>query len=324
MKKVKCIFVALLSGVCAPLSGQTYTFFEEDFESIPAASPIDNSVEPPLEPERLQNGIIVGANVFDARNNYKYGYFGFKAPNIAGDGAHFSNVPTGEGGPDQGTKVLAVFSDYNNTAAQQGGDLVDANTYVEFFLEEADLGTTVTFQYDAKLGNLDQAPLSAGFVPEAEVFLKVLNPSTGYSVVVADLRDASTFPTTWGTYTLTITIPNDQAWIGRLLQAGFRVKTSEYRDSTTFYDNLLLTSDRVEPEPGRIEVVKYGREEGVFSVTFESVDTRNYELQRRVPGGDWEPVDSIFDAFAPEETLFDNAADATQPTALYRVIEIAE
>lgn len=326
MMTTKTMLIGVVIGVFLPVAAGAYTFFEEDFEGIPEAAPIDTSVDPPVEPPGLMNGMIVGANVFSADNSsYVGGYFGFEAPNISGPGARFCNIAVEQGGPEQGDKVLAVFSDYNNGAAQSIGQLIDANTYIEFVLEEADLGTTVTFVFDAKFGNFDPSPLpEGGFVPEAEAFLKVLNPLAGFATVLDDVEDASLFPTTWTTYTLTIQIPTEQVWVGRILQAGFRVKTSEYWDSTIYYDNMLVTSDRVEPEVGVIPIVDYGFANGEFFLEFESEDLKNYALQRRLPGGEWTTVDDIFEAFPGTETLFDPDAGPAQPTAIYQVIEIIE
>ncbi|MEP4076355.1 hypothetical protein [Haloferula sp.] len=328
---MKTQLISLTIGGLAVLpSFGEYVFFSDDFESIDLAGPNEEPI--PL----LGNGMFVGANVYDELDEYLYNYFKFDAPNITGDGARFSNIAADQGGPDQGDRVLSVFSDYNNGGAHTaggetsegsgvytGGDLVDANVFVEYIVEEADLGTTVTFTFDAKIGDFDATPLLGSgdplFVPEAEAFVKVLDPANNFQPYPnLDVADASQFPNTWGTYTLSLTI--DPAWTGKILQAGFRSKTSNYQPSSVFYDNVSLTSTRVEVvDPGpTIIATSWANDE--FRVDFFGKDGFEYTLLKAasIEG----PYDIEVD-FIEGEDLEDFVSDtnATDSRGFYKLSE---
>ncbi len=311
-----------------PAFGQ-YVFFQDDFESVAPAGP---NVEPiPL----LGNGMVVGANIFSSANAYITGYFGFDAPNIAGDGARFCNVAGEQGGPDQGAQVLSVFSDYNNSAAQTaggettpgsgvytGGQLVDANVYVEFVVEAADLGTTVTFAFDSKMGDFQAGPVAGSdpvFNAEAEAFVKVLKSSDfSYSELVADKMDMAGTPVTWGTYSVSIVI--DPAWEGELLQAGFRNKTSNYAPSGVFYDNISLTSDRAEPVDRGPKILSTSWENNEFTVSFEGKEGFDYTLYKGASiEGPYDELIEVISGSGSEDSLSD--LSATDPSGFYRIDE---
>lgn len=321
--------VAVVSTVRGEVVDDTYVFFRDDFESAPPSGP--NAEPPPL----LENGMLVGANVFDETNSYLYNYFGFDAPNISGDGARFSNIAAEQGGPDQGLQVLAVFNDYNNGGAHMaggetspgsgmytGGDLVDANVYVEYFVEEADLGTTVTFQFDAKFGDFQTGPVAGSnppFEAEAEAFVKVLDPDNDYQPYPnLDVLDTTQIPETWGTYTLTLTI--DPSWTGKLLQAGFRNKTSNFAPSAIFYDNVSLTSDRVNVADPGPQILGTSWNNGKFRVDFFGKEGYEYTLWKAesIDGPYDDPVEFI-DGIDLPEYLEDTGASG--PSGFYRVSE---
>ncbi|MEM9236115.1 MAG: hypothetical protein AAGB14_05000 [Verrucomicrobiota bacterium] len=311
------VAAAAVSTCFGDASDDTYEFFRDDFESAQPAQPNGDPV--PL----LGNGMLVGANVFDNSDVYLYNYFGFDAPNITGDGARFSNVATGEGGPDQGTQVLSVFSDYNNGGAHTAGDLVDANVYVEFVVEEADLGTTVNFVFDAKFGVFETGEIDGSSPPydaEAEAFLKVLDPANNFQPYPnIQVVDATQFPATWTTYVLTLTI--DPAWEGKILQAGFRNKTSNYAPSSMFYDNISLTSDRVVVPVTPPQILGTSWTEGEFRVDFFGKDGFEYTLWKgaSIEGPYDEFVDTI-DGFDSADFLSDTFA--SDPSGFYILSEL--
>ncbi|MGB6222820.1 hypothetical protein [Haloferula sp.] len=324
--KTPILVAALGCLTLLPALGQ-YVFFVDDFES--AETPTNPGSDQLLYPE--EDGLIVGANRFNSSNVYLDGYFSFPAPNNA-FGAEvdvpagaFCNIATGEGGAEQGEQVLTVYNDYNNNAAQEAGELLDANVYLEYYLVEEDLGTTVTFVFDAKMGNLDLTPLTgvpAGsappFTPEAEAFVKVLNPLAGFVTDVADVEDATLFPETWETYSVSIDIPDDEEWVGRALQAGFRNKTSQYQGSGIFYDNISLTSNRVEvldPVPMILSTAKTGNK---FSATFQSDPGFEYEfLKGQSPEG---PYDDFVDFVVGDGSVLTvSDFSATEDRAFYKL-----
>ena len=313
-------------------AGAQYTFFSDDFESIPVAQPDGDPT--PL----LNNGMFVGANVFDETNTYIYNYFGnppFPAPNITGDGARFTNIAESEGGPEQGNRVLSVFSDYNNAGAHTaggetspgsgvytGGDLIDAIVFVEYFIDAADLGTTLTFKFDAKFGNFQTGPVLGSTPPfdaEAEVFLKVLDPSAGFSTLGQDVMDATAFSATWSNDN-TLTLLIDPSWENKLIQAGFRTKTSNYAPSAIFYDNVSLTSDRVDVVDPAPQILSTSWDSGEFRVDFFGRDGFEYTLWKAasIEG----PYDIEIDFIDGQDALeYLSDMEASGPNGFYRLEE---
>jgi len=327
---MKSICPIIIVGCIAllPAYGE-YTFFADDFES---ASPAGPNVEPvPL----IGNGMLVGANVFHETNVFFYNYFSFPAPNITGDGARFCNIAGMQGGPDQGAQVLSVFNDYNNNGAHEAGgetapgsmvytagDLVNALVFVEYVVEAADLGTTVTFEFDAKIGDFLAGPIAGSnpaYDAEAEAFVTVLNSlDNSFNELVADKEDASMFPVTWETYSLSIFI--DPAWEGQLLQAGFRTKTSNYAPSGVFYDNVSLTSNRVEVVDPGPTIISTSWAGDVFTVDFFGKDGFEYTLWKAdsIEG----PYDDAVDFIEGSDAIeFVSDADATDPNGFYKLGE---
>lgn len=321
----------MIGGLTILSASGDYVFFDENFEEI---DPAGMNVEPiPL----LGNGLLVGANVFDETDTFLYNYFDFDAPNIAGDGARFCNIAGEQGGPDQGNQVLSVFNDYNNADAHTaggetfegsgvytGGDLVDANVYLQYFVEPEDLGTTVTFAFDAKLGDFQTGPVLGSSPPldaEAEAFLKVLDPANGYQPYPnIQTLDATGFAVEWETYTLTFVI--DSEWEGKVLQAGFRTKTSNYAPSAMFYDNISLTSDRVAVVEAPPRILATSKEGGEFLVTVESKPGFDYTLWKGASvSGPYTELGDPVEGDGGDLTLSDMDADETSD--FYRVSEDA-
>jgi hypothetical protein len=127
------------------------TQYTEDFESLDQSSPtaLGDDPSPPWGV-----GWVVFGSVFDGTNgDFLFGYGTFPAPNGT-DG--FSSVALGQGGGDQGDQVLVIFSDYGNTAQQNAGNRVEANTFRERTITAADVGNTIIFSFDAKRGNINE------------------------------------------------------------------------------------------------------------------------------------------------------------------------
>jgi hypothetical protein len=124
--------------------------YAENFESLDQASSDALGIDPhPL----WGGGWIVFGNAFEADGTtLAYPYGPFPAPNNTGG---FSGIALGEGGAAQGDQVLVIISDYNN--ADQGiGRRIEANTFRERTITAADLGSTLTFSFDAKRGNINE------------------------------------------------------------------------------------------------------------------------------------------------------------------------
>lgn len=186
-----------------------------------------------LDPAALQNdGWVVYGNVFSPdHSTYYYGYGPFPAPNPGGG---FCAIDAGQGGPEQGTQQLSVYSDYNNVD-HGNGNLVESNVYREQTIGAADVGKTWSFQFDAKRGNL-VAPSTA------LAFIKTLDPSAGYATTNFLSLDTTAIPDTWTNHWIAITI--NAGLVGQLLQIGFANTATHYDASAIFYDNLSFVDHR--------------------------------------------------------------------------------
>jgi hypothetical protein len=188
------------------------------------------------DPDALANdGWLVFGNVFDPGGGYLYGYGPYPAPN--GTGA-FCDIVTGEGGPDQGSQQLVVYSDYNN-ADHGNGNLIESNVYQEQTVDAANVGERWHFEFQAKLGNIAGSSTALAFI-------KTLDPNNGYAMTNFITADMTSIPTTWSTYAIQIDI--DASLEGQLLQIGFSNTATNYEASGIFYDNIDFYSGPVATE----------------------------------------------------------------------------
>lgn len=204
----------------APARGHTaVSAYTQNFEGLLQTNP--NAL--------AADGWLVFGNVFDPTGTtWLYGYGPFPAPNT---GAAFCAIATGQGGADQGTQQLSVYSDYNNQTPQghAGGYRIESNVFREQTISIADVGTRWVFLFDAKLGNLTGSTTALAFI-------KTLDPNSGYALTNFKQRDMTTIPATWSRYWLAITI--DAGLVGQILQFGFLNNASNNEGSGVFYDNL--------------------------------------------------------------------------------------
>jgi len=220
----------ILVGATLSMNGQI-SAFDEDFElmNLPAAG----------DPSLSNAGWLVGANVFSSGGVFEYNYFAFPAPN---EGAAFSAIATGEGGVDQGSQQLSVFSDYNNVD-HAAGKLINALVFQEFNVSAGNVGEIWQFQFDAKMGNLEGAST-------AEAFVKTIDPNNGFAETNLITESMTAIPATWGTYSMSL--PIDAGLVGQIFQVGFASTATNYEGSGVFYDNVSLS---IVPEPSTYALV---------------------------------------------------------------------
>ena len=224
----KATLLAMTAGalLSAPSSMAALMSFSDDFESADAGSPS----------ALADRGWTGFANVFDASGNFLYNYGPFGAPNGSGG---FSNVATGQGGPDQGAQQLVTFSDYNN-ADHGGTNLIETNVFQEQTIGAGDVGTEWTFSFDAKMGDL------AGN-STALAFIKTLDPNAGFSLTNFVVIDMTNIATTWSTFAMSLFV--DSSLDGQILQFGFLTNASGFDASGVVYDNVDF---RPIPLPGAV------------------------------------------------------------------------
>jgi len=226
MKLRAHVFVAVAALVCLiPAAAMALTPYSQDFEGLVQADTGALGAD----------GWLIFANVFNSTGSYLYGYGVFPAPN---DGGGFCQIAIGEGGGAQGDQQLNVFSDYNNV--DHGvGNLIESNTFQEQPIGAGDVGQVWTFDFDAKLANLEGATTAAAFI-------KTLDPGAGYAMTNFITQETTLLPATWTSHQLAITI--DASLVGQILQIGFTNTASNYEGSGVFYDNVVFATGTVANE----------------------------------------------------------------------------
>jgi hypothetical protein len=188
--------------------------YSQDFEGLVQSDP--NAL--------AGDGWLFYVTVYDDLGGWQNGYGG-PAPN----GPQICAIATGQGGPSQGAQQLSVYSNYDDASHGNTDWVIESNVFQEQTIEAADVGATVVFTFDAKLGNLE---LSS----EAEGFIKTLDPDNGYATTNHVTVDMTAIPATWGTYSIELLI--DSGLVGQILQFGFTSRASNYEGSGVFYDNV--------------------------------------------------------------------------------------
>lgn len=212
------VLMTLMLVASAAMLWAAVTPYSQDFEGY----------APPSSGGLLGDGWLVFGTVFDDTGVWQGQYGPFPAPNNS-DAPAFCLVASGEGGSAQGAQQLVVFSDYNNGNHGNTDWVVESNVFQEQTIGAGDVGQTVVFTFDAKMGDLTGAS-------EAEAFIKTLDPSAGYMTTNHIIQNTTAIPTTWGTYS--IQLPIDAGLVGQILQFGFTTRASNYQPSGVFYDNV--------------------------------------------------------------------------------------
>lgn len=231
----------LLVGASVTASAMAISPYSQNFEGLSAGA--SNALS--------ADGWLVGANVFSSGGAYLYGYFAFPAPNNNLGGGGFSALAGGEGGANQGSKYMNVYSDYNNQGAHTAGDIVESFVFQERTFTAADLGLTYNFKFDYK------APSGGGpaGATTTSAFMKVLDPANGYATLANPvLNTTSASTSTWSEGNM-LSITVDSSWTGKILQFGFSNKASNNQASGMYYDNVSLTPV---PEPATMTVLALG------------------------------------------------------------------
>ena len=210
-----------------PAAGLALTPYSQDFETL---------IQPDIS-ALANDGWLVFGNVSDPVGTFLYGYGPFPAPN---DGFGFCQIDLEEGGVEQGLQQLVVFSDYNN-GDHALGNLIESNTFQEQVVDAADVGNIWTFEFQAKMGNLELASTAVAFI-------KTLDPSSGWALTNFITLDMTTISTEWGGYSIRIAI--DPSLENQVLQIGFANVATLYEGSGIFYDNILWHQTGVSSVPG--------------------------------------------------------------------------
>ncbi len=187
-------------------------------------------------------------NVFSAGGAFLHSYGQYAAPNGS---LGYSGIGVGEGGPQQGNRQLAVYSNYADNTAHDSGHWVETLVFQQRTIAVADVGSTWAFQFDTKRFNLE-APSTA------RAFIWTLDPANHFQASASASVAMTAIPATWGTYALPFTIT---AGAGQILQFGFANTATGYKGSAIYYDNISFALAPV-PEPATYALMLAGL--GVF------------------------------------------------------------
>lgn len=237
--------------------GPDWTFYYDDI-LLPTGEPPGPTIEYSENFDSLDatsstvlgdEGWLIFGAVFDAASNFIFGYGAFPAPNNPTPPG-WAAIVNDQGGPEQGTNQLSIFSDYNCCQPGQGHfngtDIVESNVFREWTIEGSDgvfpaVGTEITFSFDAKRGNIEGTTTAVGFI-------KTIDPNNGFAQTNFITVDTSNLPTTWGRYEVTLDM-SDPLLEGQLLQVGFQTNTSNFAGSGVFYDNIEVAAGPATPSP---------------------------------------------------------------------------
>lgn len=225
MKNNIAKLAALLVGASFAAATVAISPYAQNFDSMNGASSTALS----------DDGWLYYANVFDPGGTYLYGYGTGPAPNGT---PGFCSVAGGEGGVNQGTQYINVYSDYNNQGAHNAGNRVESLVFQERVISAADLGVTFNFRFDYKAAS---SPFGPSGATTTAAFMKILDPSNGYATLVnPTLNTTAASNSVWSEgNVLSVTI--DNSWTGKLLQFGFLNNATSNQPSGVFYDNIVLT-----------------------------------------------------------------------------------
>jgi hypothetical protein len=211
--------IAMISAMAFAPASNAALGYSTDFESFVTGDVEDFKIG------NIVNGGAWWGGIYGAPGDYNNGY----------------SAIVNEGGVPQGDKQLSVFSDYNPWSPFTAGPGTEVQAFVyrdAGFIDASDVGTTMTFSFDAKLGNL-AAP------SQAEAFIKVLDAVGGtYDEWVNLTFDSDANLTTdWSGGSVSFLV--DASLIGQLVQIGFNNTgtvdgAGVWPPTGVVYDNLCL------------------------------------------------------------------------------------
>jgi hypothetical protein len=252
--KVSLTALAMAAAIAyAPASNAAVASYAQDFEAVNAA---DAAALGPFGENFKVFADVWGkagaSNATVGTDIFLYSYGPFAAPN---GGAAFSAVAGGEGGVNQGTQYLNVYSDYNNADQAIGGGscgatqscTINTSVFQESTIAATDIGSIFTLTFDAKsafAGGIFDAALDNGgnfnTPTSASAFIKTLNPLAGFATtndIRIDMTNVSN--TVWGQFVLSIDL-SDAALAGQIIQFGFNAVTTQYDNTGVYYDNICF------------------------------------------------------------------------------------
>ncbi len=204
----------------APSGNTALTNYSENFESLTATSSTALSdagflIYSNTYTDQGLTNLVSSTGPQPARNDYRA----------------FAQVVTGQGDTDQGAQQLRSLSNY--LTIDQSSLYVDALTLQQQSISTADLGTTWSFSFDAKQGDITGTSSAFAWIRAID----------GGVTVGEEMLDTTSLGFNWGSYALSLYI--DPSWDGKTLQFGVKSAATAYTASGVYYDNLRLSETAV-------------------------------------------------------------------------------
>jgi hypothetical protein len=204
----------------APLGNAALTSYSENFESLTATSSTALSdagfyIYSNTYTDQDLTNLVSSDGPLPARNDYRA----------------FAQVVTGEGDTAQGTQQLRSLSNY--LSIDQNSLYVDALTLQQQTISTADLGTTWSFSFDAKQGDITGTSSAFAWIRAID----------GGITLGEEMLDTTSLGFDWGRYAISLYI--DPSWDGKTLQFGVKSAATAYTASGVYYDNLNLAEAAV-------------------------------------------------------------------------------
>ena len=222
------------------------TDYSQDFEGLTLAGDVPVNEEPGFDALSSDGWMVAGSNFFgtpDAFGEFNFFFGNFPAPNYAqNDG--FSGVVANQGTGGQGLQHLNVFTDFGERVAHDGVDnVLDARVFQEQTIGAADLGETVSFEFEFKRNfenNTDDFGPNGN--TQTFAFVRVLNSldTTFATLAETNIETTSAELSTWTQGEAELFI--DPTFEGQLLQFGFFSVSQNNYNSGIVYDNLVFSA----------------------------------------------------------------------------------
>ena len=136
---------------------------------------------------------------------------------------------------EQSNQQLKVFSNYLNR--DQSTKYIDALTLQQQTIGADDLGSTWTFSFDAKQGDITGTSSASAWIRTID----------GGSTLGENRLNTTSLGLNWGSYAVSLYI--DPLWNGMTLEFGVNSAATDYTMSGVYYDNLSLTGTPAVPVP---------------------------------------------------------------------------
>ena len=224
-KKDLPLAVCMVSALSLTSTGNAaLVSYSENFDSLPATSSTALSdagfvIYSNTYSDQGLTNLMSSAGPSAARNDYRA----------------FAQVVAGQGGAAQGSQQLFVYSNY--LSKDQNSLYVDALTLQQQTIGDDDLGTTWSFSFDAKQGDITGTSSASAWIRAID------NGNT----LAEDRLDTTSLGLNWGSYEVSLYI--DPSWNGKTLEFGVNSAATGYTMSGVYYDNFSLTGASAVPIP---------------------------------------------------------------------------